>query len=61
MWPDHPLTTKENTMDKLVYLLLGPIGCVAGMAVCMAPMGRGRRRSDDNDRRFTGDVTGSRG
>lgn len=33
-------------MDKLVYLLLGPLGCVAGMAVCMALMARGRRRAE---------------
>lgn len=32
-------------MDKLVYLLLGPLGCAAGMAVCMAMMARGRRRA----------------
>ncbi|MGI8684360.1 MAG: hypothetical protein ACR2MO_04600 [Acidimicrobiales bacterium] len=31
-------------MDKLVYLLLGPLGCVAGMSVWMAMMARGRRR-----------------
>lgn len=35
-------------MDKLVYLLLGPIGCVAGMAVWMAMLARRRRRPEPN-------------
>ena len=32
-------------MDKLVYLLLGPLSCVAGMAGGMAMMARSRRRA----------------
>ena len=33
-------------MDKLVYLLLGPVGCVTGMAVWRAMLARRRRRAD---------------
>lgn len=33
-------------MDKLVYLLFGPLGCIVGMAACMAMMGRGKRRPE---------------
>ena len=32
-------------MDKLLYLL-GPLGCAAGMVVCMAMMNRGSRRHE---------------
>lgn len=32
-------------MDKLVYLVLGPVGCVTGMAVWMAMLARRRRRA----------------
>ena len=33
-------------MEKLVYLLVGPVGCVTGMAVWMAILARRRRRAD---------------
>ena len=31
-------------MENLIYLLVGPLGCVLGMAAGMALMARGRRR-----------------
>ena len=33
-------------MDKLVYLLLGPVGCVTGMAGWMAMLVRRKRRAE---------------
>ena len=33
-------------MENLVYLL-GPLGCAAGMVVCMAMMARDARRHDE--------------
>jgi len=30
-------------MNNVMYLLLGPLGCLLAMAVCMAMMARGRR------------------
>ncbi len=34
-------------MEDLIYLLVGPLGCVLGMAAWMALMARGRRRGAD--------------
>ncbi|MGH8975020.1 MAG: hypothetical protein ACRD0C_17690 [Acidimicrobiia bacterium] len=47
-------------MDKLVYLLLGPVGCVTGMAVWMAILARRRRRAD-TDAVPAGEVAALRG
>ena len=45
--PHQPPTDNqgEEQMDRLVYLLLRPLGCVAGLAGGMAMMARSRRRA----------------
>ncbi|MGH9266702.1 MAG: hypothetical protein ACRD0D_00825 [Acidimicrobiales bacterium] len=46
-------------MDKLTYLLLGPFGCVAGMAVWMAMVARRRRRPDPRAEPAPADEVGA--
>ncbi len=47
-------------MDKVVYLLLGPVGCVTGIAVWMAMLARRRRRAG-TDSAPAGDLAALRG
>jgi len=47
-------------MNNLVYLLLGPLGCVLAMAVCMAMMARGRRGNAHPEHEVTDEVAALR-
>jgi len=47
-------------MNNLVYLLLGPLGCVLAMAVCMAMMARGKRSNAHPEPGVTDEVAALR-
>jgi len=47
-------------MSNLLYLLLGPLGCVLAMVVCMAMMARGRRANAHPEPGVTDEVAALR-
>ena len=51
---------RGGPMEKLVYLLLGPVGCVTGVVVWIAILARRRRRAD-TDAVPAGEVAALRG